>query len=42
MKREEGLKKMECSTIELLDKHDKGEINDETFLKDFGNAKEID
>ncbi len=29
---------MECSAIELLDKHDKGEINDEIFLKDFGNA----
>ena len=29
---------MEYTAIELLDKHNKGEINDEVFLKEFGNA----
>jgi len=30
---------MGYSAIELLDKHDKGEIDDVIFLKDFSNAK---
>ncbi len=38
-KSKKSKEEMQHAAIELLDKHDKGEINDEVFLKDFGNVK---
>lgn len=32
-------KEKDLSTMELLEKHDKGELNDEIFLRDFGKAQ---